>query len=421
MKKEHPFLLLHNLFLIVFLVFTLLLTHSCTKDDDDNFITIDGNYLTEYIKVPQSYSVEELTNIYNLMAILEPTTTGFSENVESGVDIYIVNYKTTYKDEMKIASGLVCVPTDKTKNYPILSFHNGTNTSDALIPTNDHNNPNFKFLEGIAGMGYIVIIPDYLGFGASSDILHPYLHAASTVDAIIDLIYATKEFIDLDDIAISTNDQLFLMGYSQGGWATMHTHKAIESTPGLDLTVTASVCGAGSYDITEVKDYVFSQTTFPNPYYLAYISLAYQSMGLIEIPLSSIFNEPYASAIPALYEGMHTSEQINKQLTDTVASLLTANVLANFDTAVEFSTLRDAFEANSITAWNLDAPIKLYHGTEDVFVPYSVSESMYNNFIGIGNSSPDDIELIFIEGANHTGAIIPMGVASIEWFNTLKQ
>jgi pimeloyl-ACP methyl ester carboxylesterase len=399
----------------VLLSVLILAVIGCNKSEDE--IIIENDNLIEAINV-KSYNSSELISTFNSLGTLYPLAEGFSSNVSSGVDVYRIKYKTSFKGNVIYASGLICIP-DESGTYPILSFQNGTNTSNDKAPSNNLDDVNFRFLHGISGMGYVVVIPDYIGFGESSHIVHPYLHAESTVDAVVDLIHTAKEFADDEDIEITLNDKLFLMGYSQGGWATMNVHKALEANPGESLTVTASSCGAGSYDMNIVKDYIFSQTTYPQPYYLAYVAYAYQSMGIISEQLSTIFNEPYASEIPSLFNGSFTNSEVNEELEQEVELFLTENILNNFETDNTFSDFRDALIDNSVTAWRPAAPIKLYHGTVDDFVPYIASESIYNEFMDLGVST-SKVELIPLEETNHYSALIPMGIGTIEWFNSFK-
>ena len=48
-------------------------------------------------------------------------------------------------------------------------------------------------IELIASLGYIVVISDYPGFGASVSIPHPYLVKEPTVMSLIDNLRAVKE------------------------------------------------------------------------------------------------------------------------------------------------------------------------------------------------------------------------------------
>ena len=97
------------------------------------------------------------------------------ENLKSyldyGISLYTISYNTTYKGQNIKASGLVAFP-DTDKGMPILNFNHGTTSLHADAPTEDLIQ--YSFFSNAASAGYIVVIPDYLGFGVSDDIVHPY-------------------------------------------------------------------------------------------------------------------------------------------------------------------------------------------------------------------------------------------------------
>ena len=70
------------------------------------------------------------------------------------------------------------------------------------VPSEFAINYSYQLVEIIASMGYVVVIPDYPGFGASFPMPHPYLIAEPTVTSIVDMFYAVKELAisELDGI-----------------------------------------------------------------------------------------------------------------------------------------------------------------------------------------------------------------------------
>ena len=107
---------------------------------------------------------------------------------------------------------------------PLLSYQHGTIFTDDKAPSNDSDS-----IEGIgvlAGSGYIVSSPDYLGYAESTSILHPYVHADSLASASIDMLRASKAFLASQNVEI--NNQLFLAGYSEGGYATIALQRELQ-------------------------------------------------------------------------------------------------------------------------------------------------------------------------------------------------
>lgn len=302
------------------------------------------------------------------------------------VDIYKVTYKTTYKGNSITASGLVALP--KTNDaVGMLSFQHGTISAHQDAPTSLSNDDEELYLYAtVASVGFVGVVPDYIGFGESKNILHPYYVEKPTADAVLDNVRAARELALVNNITL--NKRLFLAGYSQGGYATMAAHKAIEEQNGVeDLDLVASFPAAGGYDVKGVQEYFFSQDTYHEPFYVAYVAAAYKNYYDWEQPLSVMFNEPYASKIPVLFDGTKSGSQINAELTEQMNDLIGEDILENIDSKTEYEFIRDAFIENSLTDWTPKTLMYMYHGTADITVPYQNSVDTYNTFIQNGASS----------------------------------
>lgn len=89
-------------------------------------------------------------------------------------------------------------------------YHHGTKT---LQKTNLKLSGENAISAGFAADGYLVIMPDYIGLG-KGDKFHLYQNSESEATACLDMLLAIQELNT--KISISTNEQLFLTGYSQG-------------------------------------------------------------------------------------------------------------------------------------------------------------------------------------------------------------
>lgn len=409
----------HNtktLWLAVAIVAGVLLTPSCKKDDNNDPVTYE-TYNSHELLI--SYTSTGIKTLYQGMAILFPDVADIIDDIRYDVDVYKVTYYTPFQGDRILVSGLLCVPKADGESFPIMSFQNGTNTSHAEAPTVDYEGDFFKYLETAAALGYIVLIPDYIGFGASESIIHPYLHKQSTVETVTNFIVATSEMDENGLLSGSWNNNVFLVGYSQGGWASLASHKYISTLTGSDISIVASSCGAGPYDLSIVQSFMFSETTYPEPVFMAYTGVSYSNLGIITDPLSDYFNEPYASNLPSYFDGSMNTGQINAMLNDTVSVLVTESFLTGFEESPKFADFRNALNNNSIYGWNVQQPIRLYHGTADTYVPVTTSETVYQEFVDEGASAK--VTLIELEGLNHMTGAIPMVVGSLLWFEELKQ
>ena len=390
----------HIKFLTFFFFFFLIV--SC---DDYEIVPV---HLDTYLKL-YTQDVDIVMN-----AVQNSAFGDIAKYIDYGVSLYSITYNTTYKGENLKASGLVAFP--ETNNaVPILNFNHGTTSLHRDAPTEDLFQ--YSFFSNAASAGYIFVIPDYLGFGVSDDILHPYYRSDITGSTIVDMLKATKELAEIE--GYNFNGDVFLSGYSEGGFATMSAHKTLEENNSYGLNLVASAPAAGGYDMTGMLNYFLSLATYHQPYYLAYVSISYQTSYDWGLQLSDIFNEPYASLIPQYFNGQYSGGEINSVLSYSVNQLLNENFRNNFYTDPSLNVVVEAFEENSFNQWVPKTKMFMYHGTADITVPYQNSVDTYNNFIANGiNSSL--VEFIPLESQTHSTGAIPYMLDIFDKFENLK-
>ena len=160
-------------------------------------------------------------------------------------------------------------------------------------------------------------------------------------------------------------------------------------------------------------------TTYPMPVYLGYIVNAYTAYDQVTNTVPDIFNEPYASRISTLYTGMLSSSEINNQLTTSIQDLINPDFLAGFESASEYSSVRDALNSNSIPAWHSYKHLLLLHGANDKDVNPVSTENMYSSMIEEGTSETL-CKKVIIPDADHSSGIIPAMIQGILFLNELK-
>ena len=397
----------------VTVILFLSLFTSCKKEDQGKSYSyfVSKQYAVEYNK---GY----ITGILDLASGTIPDLASIKPLISGDISVYKIVYKTTVNGNQINASGLICVP--KTPGaYPVLSFQNGTNTVNSSAPSNSPTDYTYQFIEFIASMGYVVVLADYPGFGESEDIPHPYLVAEPTVQSLIDLLYSTKEMVGTEFPGITLKNEYYLLGYSQGGWATLALDKAIEQNYSSDFNLKGSSCGAGAYDIMKLLLVMVNKPTYPVPAYLAYIVNAYTAYNQFTNTATDIFNEPYASKITNLFNGTLSLDQIDNQLTTSITGLLTPDFLSGFAASSKYSTIRDALDKNSISAWHTSIPILFVHGGNDTQVDPSTTENIYNAMLQAGTSA-DLIKKLIVPGVDHSDGAIPCMLQGILFLNNLR-
>ena len=391
MKKIKSYLLL---FLFLF---------SCNNQDE-----LTRAYIDTYTKL---FSISK----ENILEIVQNSEYGnLNEYLQYDISLYTITYNTTYKGQNIKASGLVAFP-DTDQGMPILNFNHGTTSLHADAPTEDLIQ--YSFFSNAASAGYIFVIPDYLGFGISDNIVHPYYRSDITGQTIVDMIRAAKELAAIE--GYNFNGDVFLSGYSEGGFATMSAHYNMEKNNYSGLNLVASAPASGGYDITGMLDYFISKETYHVPYYIAYVAMGYKTSYDWSLPLSSIFNEPYASIIPEYFNGKYSGYEINSVLSDDMSELLTSNFINNIYTDADLKIIVDAFEENNLDQWVPKNKMIMYHGTDDITVPYQNSVDTYNSFISLG-ADKNIVEFIDLIGENHSSGSLPYIVSLFDEFEKLK-
>nr|WP_262908683.1 lipase family protein [Hymenobacter translucens] len=310
------------------------------------------------------------------------------------VRAYKLTYTTLNTDGRKItASGALLLPVT-TQSLPLLSYQHGT-----IQPADEPRAPSYYTTGGevwsavsvLASTGYVVSAPDYIGYGASKDHPHPYEHAPSLASASLDMLRAAREFCEKEKVTL--NQKNFLLGYSEGGFATMALHKLIEEKHAAEFTVTASAPGAGAYHKTAFARYILDSDQsldFLTSY--VWVLDTYNRVYAINRPLPFYFNQPYANQLQA-----NPLAAVSRQPKELFTAGFRQGVLNGTDQA-----MLAAFRDNDIHDWQPKAPLALFHGTADDYVPYFNSENAYRAMRARGATQ---VELHPIQGGNHFTSI----------------
>ena len=386
---------------------------SCKKEDHPPAYSY---YVSKQFAV--QYTTSYMNSMIDIASGALPELASLKPSIKSDIKVYKIIYKTTVNGNQIDASGLIIVPVTA-GNYPVLSFQNGTNTVNSSSPSESPMDYNYQLVELIASMGYVVVFADYPGFGESAQIPHPYLIKEPTVRSLVDLLYTAKEMVSQEFPGITLNNDYYLLGYSQGGWATLALHKALEQDFSSDFNLKGSTCGAGPYNIQLLFENMVNKPTYPMPYYLAYIVNAYSAYNQFTNPVTDIFNEPYASRLSTLFTGSLTSAQINSQLTTSINDLITSDFLSGFSTSPKFSSVITALNNNSISAWHTNKSLLLIHGGNDTSVDPISTENMYSLMINAG-TSPDILKKVIVPGVDHGDGLLPCMIQGIAFLNNLK-
>lgn len=339
----------------------------------------------------------------------------FDPNIDTDIilydaDIYRVQYLTQYQGEITEASGLVCLPAGaKVVDFPILLGFHASISSHAEAPSN-FSNPLGTGLEYFASLGYITIIPDYLGFGAATEYLHPYLVRESVSSVSADMVKATEEM--MAELGQSYEKDLFLAGYSQGAYNAMATLYALENEDLLpDWELVATAAGGGTYNLTSLTSDILQEDEYGSPELLAFLIWSYHTYYDLEGGPEQYFQEPYASSIPGLFNGSRNLGAIKDELTPNLGELLQEDFLAavRSGSANDLNTL---LLENSVPAWDVQSPVNLLHAPADEVLDISNSTNYLNDLESAG---AQEVTFTPLDAPGHREAVVPMLINTIFW------
>jgi pimeloyl-ACP methyl ester carboxylesterase len=309
-------------------------------------------------------------------------------------------------------SGLLAIPVDPDRPAPLLSYQHGTLLERSGAPTAAAYDPVAVVM---AGKGYVVAAPDFLGFGDSSG-RHPFVHAKTLAASVIDMLRAVRTYCREQGILL--NGQLFLAGYSEGGYATMAAAKEMETNYPAEFTITASAPSAGPYDLSGTTlQNALSADRVPNPFYYPYTYLAYNDIyGFVDAE-GDLFAPEYAELVPQLFDGTHDGEEINAVLPPSPRELLDADLLQALEVP-EPHPLKTALRENDVYRWVPQAPMRLYHCADDRDVPYANSLVAYSYFV---EHHAQNVELVSFGLGDHATCVVPVVLSVLQWFDSLKE
>lgn len=106
---------------------------------------------------------------------------------------------------------------------------------------------------------YILVMPDYIGYGVTRERVHPYLRGDLTARNCVDMLLAVKPMLDsIPQSAFhaqpSVQDTVTIVGFSQGGATALWILKLLEEEYSSRIYVKACYAGSGPYDVAATYD-----------------------------------------------------------------------------------------------------------------------------------------------------------------------
>ena len=298
------------------------------------------------------------------------------------IDVAAIEYNTTGVDGKQVTvSGVIAIPEGTISYEHLLSIQHGT------LDMEDAPSKQLFYYEMLPVVsGHIVVMADYLGYGSSqtSDRQHPYLHNKLTGTACADMIEAAREYLKYKSIT-ENDDDIELLGYSQGGQATIATLLELEER-GQAESIRGVYAGGGVYDLINTLEVFTSPTIGPMSYmHTGYAPYLIRGM---------VYGEQLTVSDENLYAPEVIDEGLNEMFStrplsewhNALGNDITKVLNPDFFAAPDYNNNKDvqavieALRKNSLvnTSFQPQTPIMLYHSPKDDFVPYSNAVNAHN-------------------------------------------
>ncbi len=278
-----------------------------------------------------------------------------------------------------------------------------------------------EFPTGAALTQFIVVAPDYYGFGITEKEPQAYCISRANGRASLDAYLAAKRLIE--DLNVKKGNDFVIAGYSEGGQTTMSVLREIsERHP--EIKVKRAFAGDGPYDINSMYDaitngYTEMPSTVCNVLYAYnhFFRLGYDIHDYLKDPVASHFDEWFLSKQnkrKALDEELINTKKTSDVCTDAV-----------LDVSSPLSRrFKEAFSADALTSgWKprSDFDIMLFHDIKDDVVPvenfYAMSKFLKDNGIKtqefVGEYSSETIKELGV--TNHEVSALTFFLRIIEW------
>ena len=313
-------------------------------------------------------------------------------------------------DEAVVASGLLVIPTatDAYKGYlaslgkgfsvSMLCDNHGTIFTNAEAPTNVETAdgaPNYSLATLMTGYaGFAGVYPDYIGYGESNAVSHPYMMKKSSARASLDMIKASMKY--MNDTGVQINYQLYISGYSQGGHVAMALAQEVEKSFGNNVNLKGVAPMAGPHDVEALANIEIDAThTMVYPAFLGYLADSY-SYYYDDLALGDIAVLADTNAYHNLFDGSYVNVLIHVGLglangttdlgffTHQANELFKDGFINDYQNNVNSAIRQRFIENKSYDNWTPKTKVNLVHCLDDEIIPFSMSQNAFDELSATG-------------------------------------
>jgi pimeloyl-ACP methyl ester carboxylesterase len=332
----------------------------------------------------------------------------------TGVTLYRISYPSVIPElgnRPTMASGLVATPDGGTGPFPLLSYQHGTVYGKREVPSFPDQSPETAIvLAQFAGQGYVVVGADYFGLGLSTE-ADGYMAKASHQQAGADMLAASRE--TLAALGVATTDDLFLAGWSQGGFVTLALLEKLEAD---GVPVRAAATASAPADLFVALTGLLA---FPRDVYADWTPTLFM--------LSAFSFETYYG-VPGLARSVLTDEayEVARRLyafepveAEEVPTRMRAVVRPEYFDPAYFAASAYGRLAAQGTAYRqvFATPVRTHYGQRDEVISPGLGRLPMDYQTAIGSQT---VEAVSTGETTHRGTFVTAVPAWKAWFDSLR-
>lgn len=273
-----------------------------------------------------------------------------------------------------------------------------TITSDAECPTQS-----FPFELLVTG-NTLSLMPDYIGYGLTRNMIHPYLdHGICTQNSVDAIPAGYTLFKELANVDLNDDWKLCVIGASQGGGNALAVHKYMDTNSDFankwNFEYSYAAVGPHNPLLTMEKYFEKGKTSYPVVFPLTFKAMINSYPEILgKYTGEEMFSGAYLQVKETIDQMVaskeYTTSEINEVILEKLRVTVDENLAENeiylsdmlneimFDNESELvKDLFKCFDKNDLTkGWTPTHPIKLYYSTADEVVPYENSLSVKEAF-----------------------------------------
>lgn len=347
--------------------------------------------------------------------------------------VHYMSVDSTGKKPAKL-SALLIIPDTKhgQPSMPIMGFQHGTIINRSGAPSQFDPEEPLKTPEVIIGMllaalnGYVVAMADYQGLGDDTVNIQPYVSAEPLAQSVVDLLLETKNYMAQQPLN-RHNGEIYLTGYSQGGYVTMAVAKAIGDNPDLmeQLPVKAAAPCAGPYSLSEAMRFLMlREEKFVEGGHFILMAIRGFNATYGDDFDNGIFTKegallPEYSILWDLADGNHTAEEVHQHMPAIPRHCLSPRLLEALSNPQ--SPAFKILAQNDLVDINPQMPMQLYHSPSDDMVPYQNSQIAYQHISEVKPTiALSPCFYIPLGTIVHVEAAVPCLFTAYAWLNTYR-